>query len=82
MSWATHNPETYTEILKDAVTVKLTAAMNQNGFDDFDAKTLEMVIDTLRHQATGGVWKAALGWAHQEISDAGASTGTVAISTS
>jgi hypothetical protein len=71
MSWAKHNPEAYSEILKDAVTVKLTAAMNQNGFDDFAAETLEMVIDTLQRQATGGVWRAALGWAHHEIADAG-----------
>jgi hypothetical protein len=51
MSCAKHNPEAYSEILKEAVTVKLTAAMNQNSFDDFDAETLEMVIDTLQRQA-------------------------------
>jgi hypothetical protein len=48
MSWAAHNPESYSEVLRNGVQDKLRQAMKANGFDDYDEDTLSMIVQVLQ----------------------------------
>ena len=72
MSWASHNPEAYDEILKAGIVTKLCKELAGNGFDleNSELFAITALVESLAEAKDTRVYKALLDFAQHEIVDA------------
>ena len=62
MSWASHNPEAYDEILKAGIANKLEKEAAENGFEDLDRDTITALVESIYQAKDGSVYTALISW--------------------
>jgi len=71
MSWASHNPEAYDDILTDGIKDRIAKALRDSGFDGLDPSTVDAVVEAIyQEDSDSKVFNALVDWSQHEIVNA------------